>query len=114
MRLHSFVLASFFVAAAALDAGNVRAQATTPTYTFDAVSQFGAQGNTFWITGVQHGASAASTIQVTGIETSGGTVAYAEACERALLVAMNRPGRFSVGVYANSGILNGCLLTQLP
>jgi hypothetical protein len=83
----------------------------------------------FVITGIQSGQSAASTAGFYLLATPGGSspwsqapsVAY-ESCERQLLVMMNRPGRFSLGVVVESSTLPstgsyyalGCSLTQQP
>jgi hypothetical protein len=117
MKLRPVLLGSFVLAVAGIQAGDAQAQAATPKYLFDAVSQYALTASLLTITGVQHGASAASTVSVPLYIPSNGAPQNAQGttCERQLLVAVNRPGRFSVGVYLNaSADLNGCVLTQLP
>ena len=117
MKLRSILLGSFVVAVAGVHTGNAQGQITapTPTYLFDAVTQYAVYNNTLYVTGVQHGASATSTISAGGgVENGGAETAAAAACEKQLAIAVNRPGRVSVGVYVGGLGLSGCVLTQLP
>jgi hypothetical protein len=120
MRLHPLIVASLSLAAATFAHGNAGAQATADI-TFDAVTSYhtgpgGPLGDqyAFFITGVQHGASAPSTVTAIAPQTiNGQIVSVTESCERDLQVMINRPGRFSLGLYRPTG-LSGCGLTQLP
>ncbi len=133
MQLRRFVRASLALAVLALAPANAEAQATGPEVTFDAVTAYTVgQVNyvmALTVTGVQHGASGPSTVTFWDTRsTTDGTSSYFSACERQLLVAINRPGRFSIGL-AYTGTTppstgtprqpvdlspRGCRLTQRP
>jgi hypothetical protein len=133
MQLRPFVRASLVLAVLALWPAQAEAQATRPVLTFDAVTSY-TMGNVGYtmaltVTGVQQGASGPSTVTFWDAQsTANDTTAYFSACERQLLVAINRPGRFSIGI-AYSGTTppstgtvaapvdlssRGCTLTQRP
>jgi hypothetical protein len=135
MHLRHIFLTSLTFAAVSLAHANADAQLTFPTVTFDAVTSYsGIQISTFdWgftVTGVQHGASAPSTITFVvpvpnSPSTSPPSVLW-QTCERALLTTINRPGRFSLGMAVTqlplppttgtgsaAGDVAGCTLTQL-
>jgi hypothetical protein len=108
MRLRHAVLSS--LAAAVLTLAHGRADAQTSPPTFDAVTAYTASSNTFTVVGVQHGASASSTMSFSfGAQQS----VAAQSCEKQLLIMLNRPGRFSITILVNA--LNAsCTLTQTP
>lgn len=121
MRLHPLIVASLSLAAATFAHGNADAQATA-NITFDAVTSYytglgGPAGNeyTFFITGIQHGASAPSTVTapVSGQTWNSPIIPSTATCERDLQVMINRPGRFSLGLHFQTSLV-GCSLTQLP
>ena len=115
MRFHPLVLACLCIAPLALHGAPAEAQSATD-FTFDSVTSYTNTYLTnssygFTVTGIQHGASAPSTVNVIlagSTATSTQALAF-DSCERKLLVAINRPGRFSVGVASGT-----CTLTQLP
>jgi hypothetical protein len=129
-------LRTFVAAAASLAALLVHERADAQAYfypqiTYDAVTSYSAQpvsGSAygFIVTGVQHGASAPSTFAFVANYSASGSEpqsAVQQSCERALLVATNRPGRFSFSVSVqalpaagSTGPVQalGCALTQLP
>jgi hypothetical protein len=130
MQLRAFVRASLALAGFALSPSNAEAQATPPEVTFDAVTAYtlGQVYNGYialTVTGVQHGASGPSTVGFT-ISSPDAQSLTLSTCERQLLVAINRPGRFSValsyggaappstGTGTTSLSSRGCRLTQLP
>ncbi len=129
MQLRAFVRASLAIAAFALTPTNAGAQATPPELTFDAVTAYtiGRVDShvTLTVTGVQHGASGPSTVAFVEAYADA-PIAGISTCERQLLVAINRPGRFSVGVFYSGATPpstgtgttylspRGCRLTQLP
>ncbi|HEY2511667.1 MAG TPA: hypothetical protein VGI39_12450 [Polyangiaceae bacterium] len=114
MRFRAFVPAFFFLASALASASTARAQ-TAPLATFDAVTSYSAVSTMFTITGVQHGASAPSTVQLISGSSDNPATAALSSCEKQILVMMNRPGRFSLAVFSQYGDeLGGCSLTQLP
>jgi hypothetical protein len=141
MRFRSLVIASLGLAATVF--GERGADASAPTYaqvTFTAVTSYITQPTVssqtqygVTITGIQTGQSAASTVSFATMSAGGGiqgnspATVVAESCERQLLVMLNRPGRFSLGMVLNqtsvtlpvptgTGPLEviGCSLTQQP
>ena len=130
MRFRHLVLGSLSLAAATLTHAKADAQAY-PRVLFDAVTSYSLIDNgsfqpVITITGVQHGASAPSTLLFSDGSTSSNPNFYWQSCEKQLLVMANRPGRFSLGVayYGTTPpatgtstdvlALYGCALTQLP
>jgi hypothetical protein len=137
MRAPTLFASALFVSALGLLDGDARAQAVSGPIVFDAVSSYSAPfpavTNVFGIaiTGVQHGASAPSTVLFVDRATTSDTAisGQLQSCERQALVAINRPGRFSLGLLPTGGAIplaagtpysaayylgNGCTLTQLP
>jgi hypothetical protein len=138
MRAPSLFASALFVSALCLLHGDAQAQAVSGQILFDAVSAYsaplpagyGAYG--IAITGVQHGASASSTVLFVDHATPSATTisGQLQTCERQALVAINRPGRFSLGLLPIGGTIalptgslysaayelstNGCTLAQLP
>jgi hypothetical protein len=133
MQLRPFVRASLVLAVLALWPAQAEAQATDPVVTFDAVTSY-KMGNVNYtlglgltVTGVQHGASGPSTVTFYDVQsTTKEVTTYFSGCEKQLLVAINRPGRFSIGIAHNgttppstgTAVVNlashGCTLTQRP
>jgi hypothetical protein len=139
MRAPSLLVSALFVSALGLLDSDAQAQAVSGQIVFDAVSAYsapfpaGSGSYGIAITGVQHGASASSTVlfvdKATATDTTiSGTL---QTCERQALVVINRPGRFSLGLlpttagaigvpaggpYSTAYYLstNGCTLAQLP
>jgi hypothetical protein len=134
MQLRSFVYASLVLAAFFLAPAKADAQIIS-TVTFDAVTSYraGAGDNPFYsmalvVTGVQHGAGGPSTVNFQDPHGSKDAASsYFAACEKQLLVAINRPGRVSITLAyhgttpPSTGVAApvtlealGCTLTQLP
>ena len=107
MRRPTSIVSASLIAAACLS--NTAARADLTTTVFGAVSSYGLQGGLLTIDGVAVGASGPTTI-VAGV-TAGPIF---DTCERALLVMLNRPGRFTLTVTTNLGNVNGCSLSQSP
>jgi hypothetical protein len=85
-----------FVAALSLAlslAADAAAAGTTPDYVFDTIDSYRVVGTVIYVTGVQHGQSAASSFTFSSYQ------GLVEPCERALIQAVNRPGRVTVSFY---------------
>jgi hypothetical protein len=122
MNVREGILPALAIAALVCFEGDAGAQSVV-TFTpaspavFDSVDSYSitpASGaGTVVITGVLHGDGAPKTANF--YEPLGSVPQdVLSSCERQLLVAINRPGRFSVTVEHNSGSLERCTLTRLP
>jgi hypothetical protein len=106
MRRPTSIISASLIAAACLSSTAARA---TPQTVFGAVSSYEVQGALMTIAGVPVGASAPTTMS--GVISAGPLF---DTCERALLVMVNRPGRFTLTVTVENGNVNACSLSQSP
>jgi hypothetical protein len=114
MRARFAFLAPLLVLAP-LVASDALAQATPNPIVFDTIDsyrmQYGGSGTISWafVTGVQHGQSAASSLTLRFDATENG-----QACERAFIQMANRPGRFTVSVYLDGDSSATCAVAPKP
>jgi hypothetical protein len=85
------------------------AAADTPDYVFDTIDSYRVSGAVIHMTGVLHGQSAATSLDVLVGSTTLAT------CERAMIQAINRPGRLTVSLYgAKSNLSTTCEVKRNP
>jgi hypothetical protein len=90
-------------------ASDVRAQVTPPSpWVLEAVDKYRFSGQTLYLTGTLKGAAAPFSSQVYMQATA------VESCERILLTAINRPGRFFVTIEGVGGNYATCALERRP